>query len=186
MEDIGLFYPDYPTPDKTRPTIEADGKTYIRDVHYFIARAEDLLGRKDELVVRLNISACLRGEAQTWYMSLSDLERDGLRGGSRINNWRNSLVKQFAPNPTQAMQELTGNKLHRYTLTDAAEGRSVTEWFANFCATARNAGIDGELQQIAMVYSKLDLSFQRDVPRPTPTTRRSDFTNRLDEMRHVW
>jgi hypothetical protein len=82
LEDIGLFYPDYRTCDKTRPTVEADSKTYIRDVHYFVAHAEDLLGRKDELVVRLNISSCLRGEAQTWYVSLSELERDRLQRSS--------------------------------------------------------------------------------------------------------
>jgi hypothetical protein len=106
-------------------------------------------------------------------MRLRELEEDGLRRGSRINNWKELLVKQIGTNPTQAMQELTGNKMQRYTLADAAEGRSVIEWFSSFCATARNAAIDGESQQIAMAFSKLDPSFQRDLRKPAPGATRS-------------
>lgn len=179
--EIGYFQPDLNTTQDDPVTMGSD--TYFTDVFLFVDRLRDVGNYRSEDAVRTRIPTLLRGSAQLWYTtSLSDLEKDGLRGYT-LDKWCKFLVEQFKPPMTQSLAALTRM---RFTLRDAIDMRSPVKYVAEVQRHARGAGFNEVYQQLTYAHNGLDVFFRQTVPTPNDQTKSADFIRSLEEKKHDW
>ena len=74
-EDFGYFYPDLYNEDDA-PIVILEGKTYYRDLIWFIEEIQDAARHFEERLVKINLLWCLKEIAAQWlYNELTAKER---------------------------------------------------------------------------------------------------------------
>jgi L-cysteine desulfidase len=78
--DVGFFDSQLNSSYDSGDVVQVERDLYYRDVYLFVERVKDAVIMFEAEVVRTNLSACLRGSVQVWYIEgLSDLEKKALR-----------------------------------------------------------------------------------------------------------
>ncbi|KAJ5332216.1 uncharacterized protein N7506_005999 [Penicillium brevicompactum] len=115
---------------------------------------------KTEAVARANVQSCLRDGALEWYTSeLSDLERAALRTFPMDSE--HGWLKLLKP--------------------DVRNARSATAWAQSMLRLAQAAEITDLIQQLRMIWMRIDPSLQRDITEPVSGTTVAAFMQQLDQ-----
>ena len=95
----------------------ADKNTYIRDVHLFIDRVEDMTRIRDSELMRNNLYICFREIVIQWYNSVFINDQKLLiKLDEDIEQWVRLLLKRFK----ESSQIIMNNLVHaRYTMKNA-------------------------------------------------------------------
>lgn len=136
---------------------------------------------KKEAVVRANVQSCLRDGALEWYTSeLSDLERAALRTFpmDSEHGWLKALEARLKPRASTATSQLLAGN---YSWTDVRNARSATAWAQSMLRLAQAAEITDPMQQLRMVWMRIDPSLQRDITEPVSGTTAATFMQQLDQ-----
>ncbi|KZZ93080.1 hypothetical protein AAP_02546 [Ascosphaera apis ARSEF 7405] len=185
-EELGFFDPGLKVEDsmKSGAVSYVGHHFYFTNVHDFISRARDFIAAKGEQMVRLNLVSCLRGTALEWYSTeLTELERAGLRATICDHGWFPTLEKRFRMKFSPAW---TSIKNSRYTLKDAADGRSIREYVQNLIKTCNYAGISDRSTQIDLAFASLHPELQAQVPYPDAGTTLQTFLVNLENRAQSW
>ena len=157
---------------------------FYRNVFTFVERIQDVAKAKGENTVRLNLHSCLRGTALEWHSSeLTVLEKDCLRVLDLENGWIKFLVARFKERATVALAKMEKDK---YTLQDAALGRTPRAYAQAVFRNAQAAGMTSVLNQLSMAWNHLHWEFQRDVPEPDDHTSKAEFLQQLESKTDIW
>ena len=182
-EDIGLFAPDT-TQDRHIRSVR--GTTYCSNVYVFLNQLRSQIPLRGEAVVRANTQSCLRGEAYEWYNSeLTDLERTGLwtYPVEHEFGWFPTLERRWKTPSTEAIKQLMDGY---YTWSDVQNGRSATSWAQGMLRLARAADITDPVQQLRMVWTRMEPYLQRDIDEPGAGTTVASFIAQLEKRYPQW
>lgn len=157
---------------------------YYRNVFVFVDRIKDVAQAKGNQTVRLNLHSCLRGTALEWHASeLTTFEKDMLRTVELENGWIKLLIARFKERPTIALSKMERDK---YTLRDAASGRTPRAYAQGVFRNAQAAGMSSTLNQLAIAWNHLHWEFQRDIPEPTDSISKAEFLSLLEAKTDIW
>ncbi|KAL3428067.1 hypothetical protein PVAG01_01576 [Phlyctema vagabunda] len=188
--EIGFFYPNMPRDWGRGDTVDKEGKTYYRDVFAFTNRIRAAVVTRDPERVKLNLDACLRGEAELWWNStLSTVYRRGLIASPGVNDYCDALEERFQPPPSEALARFENTK---YTVQDCRNKRSVTEYVAMIesaakaCGQGPRLGDETKFGIVLQCWRHLDPVLRRSVDEPLRDTSLKDFTNTLLRKQANW
>ena len=182
--DIGYFNPTCSETHGKGDYVTIGDKIHYRNVWLFIEAAKSIAATKGGALIRINLHRCLRGDAQSWYITeLTHAQRTRLHEGHSLHNWEKDLAARFKMREAEALALLTEEK---YTVEDVRRQRQITTYVQNVIRRCKDAGIDTVFQQLNWAWNHLDPGLQRDITRPTTSTTVLSFIEQVEDMQNVW
>ena len=187
-EDVGFFDPEFQASEQEHgkttpgPVVNAGKHVYYLDVFVFVDRLNELNRKHGPDRIKDVIPSCLRGSALTWWTTEVDDPTKTILEASGLDQWLNTLIRQFCMNPAKALAALTRS---RYTLRDLPN-MSPRVWIHGQLSLARSADLGSTYNQLTMIWNQMAPYFQEQLAQPSPTTLLSDFLNDVDAKTTVW
>jgi hypothetical protein len=186
--DIGYFYPDMPSSwaDVTSPSVEKEGRIYYRDIYAFTNRLNVFASTREAsmITIRSIVDTCLKGEAELWWNNeLDPITRTGIiHMPQGVSAWCSALEKRFRTPPSQALRILEGLQ---YTVWDAAEKKSATNYLSNVILAAKHCNYN-EYSQLLLAWTHLDPELRISIDEPDEHTSISELMETLQRKQNVW
>ncbi|KKA23789.1 hypothetical protein T310_2241 [Rasamsonia emersonii CBS 393.64] len=182
-EELGYFHPDLADEDDAAVGV-VNNQVRYRDVHVFVDRVREVAAVRGENTVKHQLWVCLRGLALTWYsVELSEHQRRSLRLASLEDGWISALIEQFQLTKEEAANRL---KCASYSMADVGAGVSVRSFAQRIFRYATAMGKDSIMEQLMLVWTKLDPELRAHIPEPTPTLTTSEFLDQLSSKECIW
>jgi hypothetical protein len=180
------FEPDvvgYFDPNSDKITTSSKGKTIYRSVYEFIDSARYYGKTNSNTNTRRHLPKCFQGEASTWFTSLSDEEKDDLRGGDGIERWIKALTDQFGVDYAQAWKKLNALKFGLYELH---QGTPIKTFIYECIRWAKEGRITETKDQITQAWMRINPRLTVFLTAPTPSTTVSQFTAQAEAKVDEW
>jgi len=143
--DLGFFHLDAPDSYELGNIIFAHKETIYREVFTFVERVNDYAHVVGEVVVRDNLSLCLRDSVMTWYLKkMNDFKRRAFRSLPLLD-FIDELQNRFKMRISKALGKLT---LEIFIAKDAKDEREATRYLQNIILYAQLTSIEGIQRQL--------------------------------------
>ncbi len=158
---------------------------YYRDVYFFVERIKNAVIMSGAETVRTNLSTCLRGSTQVWYIEgLSDLEKKTLRTfEEEIDHWCNVLFKKFKKSIASTLNYLT---TERYTFDDVRANRDIFSFVFQIMRHVKTINIVDLHEQLTWAYNAIASKLARDIDFSDENTTTMTFLKNLKIKKNTW